>query len=66
MKPNVLFFAYDKFEGVTEHCFNMAMASERYADLMVVYDKSAKSDRVYMNKLQESSMKECIDISEFR
>ena len=63
VKNNVLFFAYDKFEGITEHCFNMVVASGKYADLMVVYDKTVESDRVYVNQLQES-MKECIDISE--
>jgi len=65
VKYNILFFAYDKFEGITEHCFNMVVASGRYTDLMVVYDKNVESDRVYLNQLQES-MKECIDISELR
>ena len=64
IKNNVLFFAYDKLEGVTEHCFNMAVASGRYADLMVVYDKSVKSDRVNVNKLQEHM--QCIDTSELK
>ena len=63
-KNTVLFFAYDKLEGVTGHCFNMAVASGRYADLMVVYDKSVELDRVYLNKLQERM--ECVDISELK
>ena len=63
-KNTVLFFAYDKLEGVTGHCFNMAVASGRYANLMVVYDKSVELDRVYLNKLQERM--ECIDISELK
>lgn len=65
VKNNILFFAYDKFEGITEHCFNMVVASGRYKDLMVVYDKNVESDRVYLNQLQES-VKECIDISELK
>ncbi|MGR3173244.1 MAG: glycosyltransferase [Candidatus Scalindua sp.] len=63
--PNikVIFFAFVRDKGITDHFCNMSMAVSKYADLLVVYNRSINSDIINLNRLKKAKIK-CIDILE--
>lgn len=64
-KRLIVFFAYVKYQGITEHFCNMALAVGKYTDILVVYDKKIEANNKYINVLQENNI-ECVDILELR
>lgn len=61
----VVFFAYIRKQGITEHFCNMALAVSRHTDLLVIYDKRIESGNNLIHRLRDNNI-ECIDASELK
>lgn len=59
----VIFFAYVRNQGITEHLCNMALAVHRHTNLLVVYDKRLEDTQTNMNEFKHHDI-ECVDVSE--
>ncbi len=61
----VIFFAFVKAKGITEHIYNMALAISRYTDLLIVYDRRIEFDNRYLDSFRNNDI-ECVDVSELK
>ena len=61
----VIFFAYVRSQGITEHICNMAIAIAKYANLLIVFDSRIEPSKKYITKLKAQNI-EYIDISELK